>query len=199
MKKQTLLQKLELAARQRKLEKHSKESITWFMRNAKRLGRENSQQLLLKQQPRAYGIGKDVAIGRMFSFAYDPLHKDTLPYFDRFPLGFYVGPAPDGFYMMNLHYLSPKYRAIIFDELLNITTNPGNTARKKVRLTYDLLNNSRKFRLFRPCFKHYLAKQLDSRIVNIPYDEWEAAIFLPIATFQGASAAQVWSDSILGL
>lgn len=199
MTKSTLLQTLELAARQRKLEKHSGESIKWFMKTARMVGRQRAQELLIRQQPRAYGIGKDIAIGKMFTFAYDPKGKDTLPYFDRFPLGFYIGPAPNGFYMMNLHYLSPKFRAIIFDRLLDITNNPGNTTRKKVRMTYDLLNSSQKFKLFRPCFKHYLAGQLDSRIVSIPYDEWEAAIFLPTADFQGASASQVWSDSILGV
>lgn len=199
MKSDTLLQKLEQAARQRNLGRNSTESIKWFMRNAKLIGREKAQQLVLKEQPKARGIGKDIPIGKMFTFAYDPKHKDTLPYFDRFPLGFYVGPAPSGFYMINLHYLSPKHRAILFDELLKIVNSPGNTGGRKVRLTYDLLNGTRKFKLFRPAFKHYLAKQLDSRVVSIPYEEWEAALFLPLAEFKGATAAQVWSDSILGL
>ena len=196
----TLLQKLEKAARARKLEKNSEESIEWFRVNARKaVGRERAQTLLIQQQKRAQNIGKRPAIGRMFTFGYDPKHKDTLPYYDRFPLGFYIGPAKGGFYLLNLHYLSPKYRAILFDSLLDITNNPRYAHNKKLKITYDLLNGSQKFRYFKPCFKHYLGKQLESRVVEIPNEEWEAALFLPTADFVGASATQIWSDSALGV
>ena len=196
----TLLQKLTKAAQARQLEKNSKDSLDWFQTNARKIvGRERAQTLLMKQQPKAQDIGKKAPIGKMFSYAYDPLHKDTLPYYDRFPLGFYIGPAKGGFYLINLHYLSPKFRAILFDALMDITNNPRYADTTKLKITYDLLSGSQKFRYFKPCFKHYLARQLDSRIVEIPYEEWEAALFLPTADFEGASATQIWSDSVLGV
>lgn len=197
---ETLLQKLEKAARNRQLDKNSKESLEWFRKNARKtIGREQAQTLLIQQQKRAQNIGKRPPIGKMYTYAYDPKHKETLPYYDRFPLGFYVGPARGGFYLVNLHYLSPKYRAILFDALLSVTNDPRYAENKKLKITYDLLSGSQKFRYFKPCFKHYLAKQLETRIVEIPFTEWEAALFLPTADFEGASANQVWSDSALGV
>ena len=198
-KPETLLQKLQRAADNRKLEKNSGESLEWYKNNARKLvGRERAQTLLIQQQDKAEGVGTNDPIGKMYTYGYDALHKDTLPYWDRFPLGFYVGPAKGGFYMINLHYLSPKYRTILFDALMDITNDPRYTEKRKLNLTYNLLNSSKKFRFFRPCFKHYLTSQLQTRIVEIPYDEWEAALFLPTADFGDAKNTVVWSDSILG-
>lgn len=38
-----------------------------------------------------------VGSGQMYMFYYDPKHKKTLPYYDRFPLIIMVGPAEGGF------------------------------------------------------------------------------------------------------
>ena len=43
--------------------------------------------------------------GVMNLFGYDPKHKATLPYYDRFPLIFPIEPAKGGFYGCNFHYL----------------------------------------------------------------------------------------------
>src|SRR5580693_539959 len=164
----TLLQKLEDQARARGLEKHSEESLEWFRKNAGRLvGRASAQRQVIQQQPYAKGIGRTVPIGKMFTYAYNPKWKDTLPYYDRFPLGFYVGPAKGGFYMLNLHYLPPKARAILFDALLDLQNNPKYTERTKLKLTYRILVSSQKYRLFKPCFKHYLVTHLKTRVVEI--------------------------------
>ena len=66
---------------------------------------------------------KRVRIGRMYHFKYDPKGAKTLPYYDAFPLIFMVGPAPGGFYGINLHYLPPQLRARLMDSLYDITNN----------------------------------------------------------------------------
>jgi hypothetical protein len=195
----TLLQKLEQSARNRNLEKHSKKSLEWFRKNASKVaGKKEAQSLLLKQQKEVHGsLRTQPKIGRMFVYAYDAKHKDTLPYWDKFPLIFLIGKAKNGFLGLNLHYLSPKYRAILFDALLSIVNNTSITEKRKLNLTYKLLKNTQEFSLFSPCIKHYLTNHLVSRAVEIAYNEWEDAIFLPIADFTGASNSKVWSDSIL--
>src|ERR1035437_4736142 len=124
MTKETLLSKLQKAADQRNLARNSVDSLEWYKNNAKRLfSKESAQTLLIQQQEKAKNIGTKVPIGRMYTYGYDALHKDRLPYFDRFPLIFYVGPAEGGFYGINLHYLSQKYRAILFDALMDIAND----------------------------------------------------------------------------
>ena len=199
-KPETMLQKLNRTAKQRGIEKNSEDSIEWFKDNARKaVGRERAQTNLLDQQKKARNVGKIQPLGKMFTYAYDPKWKDTLPYYDRFPLGFYLGPAKGGFYMINLHYLSPHYRAVMFDALMEIASSPKYSEKNKLKITYGILKGSEKLSMYKPCFKHYLVAHLRSKVVEIPYAEWEAALFLPTADFAKASASQVWSDSILGM
>ena len=66
-------------------------------------------------------------------------------------------------------------------------------------MTYKLLKSSQKFKLFKPCFKHYLSRQMETRIVEIESEEWAPALFLPTADFGPVAQSKVWSDSVLGL
>ena len=65
----------------------------------------------------------------------------------------------------------------------------------KLKLNYDILNSASKFRMFKPCVKHYLTGQLKTRLVYINPTEWDVALFLPTARFVGATQAQVFKDS----
>ena len=130
-------------------------------------------------------------------FIYDALHADKLPYFDAFPLIVMVGPAPGGFYGINLHYLPPKPRAVLFDNLISIASDRRYDEKTKLKLSYNLLQLSSKYKLYKPCFKHYLFSQLKSRLVFVSAEHWDAALFLPTANFQGAINTKVWSDSML--
>ena len=102
-------------------------------------------------------------LGKMQFFFYDPKHKKTLPYYDKFPLIFKVGPAKGGFYGLNMHYLPLKQRAILMDALYDTTTNNKFDANTKLKISYDILNSASKFKWFKPAFKHYLNKHVRSR------------------------------------
>ena len=132
--------------------------------------------------------------GRMYMFFYDPKTKDTLPYYDRFPLALLVGPAPGGYYGLNLHYLHPRIRAILLDRLMTYAIGTEETLRLKI--SYRLLKSTSRLKAFRPCFKHYLKKHIRSRMVEIEPPDWETAIFLPTERFRGASKTKVYQDSI---
>ena len=88
----------------------TKESREWFMERAKtlRAGRINRRALMKDELITMTNREK---IGQMLMFFYDPKTKETLPYYDTFPLIIVVGPAPGGFYGLNLHYLPPVLRA----------------------------------------------------------------------------------------
>jgi hypothetical protein len=123
------------------------------------------------------------------------MHKETLPYFDRFPLIVAVAPAEGGFYGMNLHYVAPVPRARLLDSLMLTTNNDNYDETTKFRINYNILNSAAKFRWFRPCFKRYLFSQVESKIMLVPSSEWEIAIFLPTEKFVGANKTKVWRES----
>jgi hypothetical protein len=170
----------------------TKESQQWFQRNVKKLGDINRRSLLKDD---ALDVTTKPKIGDMMMYFYDPKHKATLPYYDRFPLTIMVEPAEGGFYGLNLHYLSPTVRARFLDELMKLGPKNMNDTTRLQRMRYKTLKGVTKYKEFKPCFKHYLMSHVESRIVRVPMTEWQIAIFLPTEQFKNVKAQSVWRYS----
>jgi hypothetical protein len=134
-------------------------------------------------------------IGSMYMFAYDPKHKETLPYYDRFPLVIPIGPAKGGFIGINFHYLPPRLRAKLFDALYDTATNERFDESTRLRVNYGILSNAAKFKEFKPCIKHYLTPHIRTRLIYVNPSEWDIALFLPSANFYGANRSKVYAES----
>lgn len=169
----------------------TRESAEWFRKQLANMRSINRQRLLRDQLVTKVSRPK---IGEMYMFYYDAKHKDTLPYWDQFPLIILVDQAPKGFYGLNLHYLPLTLRAQLFDALVE-TSNKRYDETTRMRIKYDLLKGVNKMKYFKPCFKRYLSGHVDSGIVKVEPSEWEIALFMPIQKFKGATATQVWKDS----
>lgn len=172
--------------------KNTEKSLNWFKRQLMGMKTINRQNLIKDDnlKPRSAPLP-----GRMFMYFYDPKHKKTLPYYDRFPLIFMVEKAERGFYGLNLHYLPHKQRAIFFDRLTDYTTNEKYNLTTRLRLSYNLLKGSSRLSAFAPCFKHYLSEHVRSRMVEVPASDWETVLFLPSENFKKKNKNQVWTDS----
>lgn len=186
-----LFQKLEFEAFRKGITPRSKESRAWFMNKAKNLNVSRSK--LMKEEP--IELRSRPAVGRMYMYFYDPKTKDTLPYYDRFPLIIMVGPAPKGFMGLNLHYLPLDVRAKFLDALLGTINNERYDESTRFRLSYDMLKRASRLRAFKPCLKRYLSSHVRSRLALVPAPEWEIATFLPTADFEKASSSEVYKDS----
>lgn len=186
-----LFQKLEFEAFRKGITPRSKESRAWFMNKAKNLNVSRSK--LMKEDP--IELRSRPAVGRMYMYFYDPKTKDTLPYYDRFPLIIMVGPAPRGFMGLNLHYLPLDVRAKFLDALLGTINNERYDESTRFRLSYDMLKRASRLRAFKPCLKRYLSSHVRSRLALVPAPEWEIATFLPTADFEKASSSEVYKDS----
>jgi hypothetical protein len=166
----------------------------WYRDRASEVQSVNVQREM-RNRERLYPKLVDLDIGRMYMFFYDPKHKDTLPYYDRFPLIFVMEKYSDGFLGMNLHYLPPVYRARLMDNLYNIERNDSQRESKKLRLTYGLLNASARYKYFRPTVKRYLTGHVRSRFLYVPYEEWDIALMLPTERFKKGKKQKIWNDS----
>ena len=143
-------------------------------------------QLLRRQEEGSATLGK------MLFYKYDPKFAKKLPYWDMYPLVFPFEKAKGGFYGLNLHYIPPRERAVLMDELKRYTTNKKYDETTRLKLTYDILKG---FGRAVPCVKRYLGSNVRSNTVRINADEWEIAIFLPVERFQKESTRTVWNDS----
>lgn len=190
---ETITQRLEKIARQKGLEPFAMKSMNWFISKAHSINRADTRKELFKHGKKKNGLP---ALGRMYFYRYDAKHKDTLPYWDSFPLIFLVGLEETGWLALNIHYLPPKARALLLDKLINLRSNKKYTDSVRLRMTYQLLKNIPKYYLFKPCLKRYLASHVKSRIIEIPFTEWEATIFLPLQQFNKEINSRIWSDSL---
>lgn len=191
-----LFQTLEYEAFRAGITPRTEQSRKWFMERAKQLRGINRNQLM-KEEP--IEIRNQSAIGSMYMFFYDAKHKDTLPYYDKFPLVIVLQKAPGGFLGLNLHYLPPVLRAKFLDALLDTTNNDRYDDTTKFKLTYDLLQRAAKMKYYKPCIHHYLGEQVRSKFSRIPAPEWEIATFLPTADFVSGgkkyNISSVYKDS----
>lgn len=187
----SLFDTLQANAQRAGIQARTKQSKNWFRKKVNELGDVNPRKLL--KDDALDPSSKEIS-GSMYMYFYDPKHKKTLPYYDKFPMVIVVEPAPGGFYGLNLHYLAPGVRARFLDELMK--TAPKNvTDKSRLKLRYDLLQSTKKFKEFQPCFKHYLNSQVKGQPVRVPMSEWEIAIFLPVEQFAKVKKETVWRYS----
>lgn len=66
----------------------TEESRKWFLKKAQNM-RSINREALMQEDP-LKSRSKQI-VGGMFMFGYDPKHKDTLPYYDVFPLVIVLG------------------------------------------------------------------------------------------------------------
>ena len=168
----------------------SKQARAWLQSKVKELN--PSRQALFKDTSRQR---INSIIGRMYFYYYDPKTKDSLPYYDRFPLVIPIEQYSDGFLGLNLHYIHPKQRIILLDKLSEYATDSRYDDRTKLQLSYALLGAAAKAFEATPCIKRYLYNHVQSRLVEISANEWDIAALLPMENFVGATTSKVWADS----
>ena len=192
MATKSYFEKLETEAFRSGVQPRTRESLEWFKKRLASVSRVQNNVIL--KDPALNRVQKPF-MGRMYMYFYDPKTKETLPYYDRFPLIIMVKKEKNGFTGLNLHYLPPVLRAKFFDNLTEFTNNKKYDESTRFRLTYNFLKSSTKMDFFKPCFKRYLTSQITTRITEVPATEWEVALFLPTDKFVKNSRNTVWRKS----
>lgn len=171
-----------------------RDSRTWFRQAAQDVTSVNRNRMMNDKKNISSSLDEK-NIGQMFMFFYDPKHKDTLPYYDTFPLIFLIGFKDNGFMGINLHYLPPFLRAKLMDTLYQTINNQRYDDTTKLRVSYKILASASRFKYFKPCVKHYLVEHVQSNYLNIEPTNWDSALMLPTEQFKKASAERVWRES----
>jgi len=177
----------------------SRESLRWLMQKIAKLRNPTRLSVPITKEKDRWtrpGDRQKFLMGGMYYFVYDAKGKDSLPYYDRFPLVLPLKRLPDGFIGLNLHYLPLRYRVLFLRKLLNFAIYNEDDEIKRIRITYPILDASSKLKEFRPCLKRYLYTHIKSRILAVEPNEWDVATYLPVHQFKNAQPKQVWQDSI---
>lgn len=187
-----LLDKLKTAIKTSRAGAKARAAGDWFREKVKQAQASGKLRVVTPNQLLRRQEEGGAVLGKMMFYKYDPKFAKKLPYWDMYPLVFPFEKVKGGFYGINLHYLPPRERAILMDQLNKYTTNKKYNESTRLRLNYNLLKG---FGRAIPCVKRYLTDNIKSRSVRINADEWEIAIFLPVERFQKQSKGVVWRDS----
>ena len=188
------LDKLKSAINTSNVKSKARAAGDWFKEKAKQAGASARMSAWTPSMVLKKGAdqAENIMLGKMFFYKYDPKWAKKLPYWDMYPLVFPFEKAPGGFYGINLHYVRPRDRAILMDQLNKFASNSKYDETTKLQLSYDIL---KRYGRAVPCVKRYLGSHVRSQTIRIDADEWEIAIFLPVERFQKESSATVWKDS----
>ena len=192
---ESYLDKLKDAIRTDQVAAKARAAGNWFRsivnRTRGQFSKETPQKILSRQDSL---VSKSV-LGKMYFYSYNPKWKDELPWYDTFPLVFPIERYPDGFLGLNFHYLAPKHRAILMDQLKMFANNKKYDETTKLRLSYNMLKGFTKIKRAKPTVHRYLNSKINSKFVLVNADEWDVALFLPVERFKKANKKQVWANS----
>lgn len=171
-------------------ERRSQESLDWFKLRLRKI-RQPVNKLLTDDD---FPVVARPELGKMYMYLYDAKYKQTMPYWDRFPLIICFDLLSDGFMGINLHYIAPRYRTPLLLSLYEIAIENDNDDEQRVLLSYQLIKSVSTLRYAKPCVKRYLFSHIDSRISEIPMDYWDMMVMLPSQQFN-VNANTVYAES----
>ena len=192
---ESYLDKLKDAIKTNQVTARAKAAGDWFRSIVNRTKGKFSSETPEKILSRTEQLESKSVLGKMYFYSYNPKWKDKLPWYDTFPLVFPIEKYKNGFLGLNFHYLHPKDRAILMDQLKGFANNKKYDETTKLRLTYNMLNGFSKIKRAKPTVHRYLNSKINSKFVLVNADEWEVALFLPVERFKKAHKKQVWAHS----
>jgi len=173
----------------------SEESRRWFRDKAGQLSDIRPDRLMKTKGARDNTVNRLFHPGDLYLFQYEAKGKETLPYYDRFPLVMLIEDYSGGFMGVNFHYLPPKLRAVLMTQMYEFLSDERFDEKTRLKFTYERLKSLSGKSLWKPCIKRYLNNQCKSRFVKIHPAEWDIVLQLPLDRFVGARRTTVYKHS----
>lgn len=138
--------------------------------------------------------------GKLYAYIYDAKHKDTLPYWDKYPLIINLGFGQNGtsrvMYGLNLHYIPPKARQEFLEELLKQYANtPVISNKTKLKINWSQVKG---FKGADQMIKSYLPGHIKGPMIEIKPADWANVVMMPLQQFMSKgkrySATSVWKS-----
>lgn len=153
----------------------------------------------LKTGIRGHKVSKPMP-GKVYAYIYDAKHKDTLPFWDKYPLIIYLGLGTQGstqlMYGLNMHYIPPKARQQLLEDLLKQYANTSTITNKtKLKINWS---NVKGYAGADKMIKAYLPGNIKGPMVEIKPDDWANVVLMPLQQFMSKgkrySSSKVWSS-----
>ncbi|QHJ78973.1 MAG: hypothetical protein [Caudoviricetes sp.] len=166
---------------------NNKKSVAWFNN-------------VIKSSIRGHTV-KRPQPGSIYAYVYDAKHKDTLPYWDKFPLIIYLGDytAKNGNRLLlglNLHYIPPKARQEFLEALLPHANTDSLSNKTRLKINWSQV---RSMKGADQMIKAYLPGHIKGAITEIKPADWANVLYMPLQQFMSKgkrfSSRTVWRKS----
>lgn len=175
------------------LARHTKESLDWFRKRVSKDLRLNRRRLLRDHGDYRTRKGSESrsVIGRLYFFEYDAMEAGDreLGVYDRFPMVFVFNTSTTNsdyklVHAINMHYLVPRERALVYLKLLKIKNKKGWTNDTKLKASWSLLRSVADDNLLKRAVHSYRVDRIvGHKMVEIHAADWEVAVFLRLEQF----------------
>lgn len=151
----------------------------------------------IKAGVRGHKVAKPTP-GKLYAYIYDAKHKETLPYWDKYPLIIYLGLGKHNLmYGLNLHYIPPKARQQFLEELLKqYASTPTITNSTKLKIDWSKVKG---FQGADQMIKAYIPANIKGTLIEIKPSDWANVVMMPLQQFMSKgkrfSAQKVWANS----
>ena len=166
-------------------------SIQWFFSLLKGTKKKGAG-IIAADGTEIYNPAKSPLLGQMFFFLYDAKHKDTLPYWDKFPLVIPIGITDKHLLGLNLHYMPPPLRRGVI-QMFMARRRRANTPQAYMDLTWRIAKNLLAMKVLNPMIHMYLFSHVRPPFIHVKEEAWINATMLPVQQFQKKTARQVWN------
>jgi hypothetical protein len=170
------------------LVRHSKASLDWFRKRVSKDLRHNRRRLLRDHGDYRTRAGREnkTLIGRLYFFEYaaEEAGDRELGVYDRFPMVFIFNTSLSTqnkklIHAINMHYLVPRERAVVYLKLMKLRNKKGWTHATKLKASWELLKSVADHELLQRAVHSYRVDRIiNHKMVEIHAADWEIATFL---------------------
>jgi len=182
-------------------------ALKWYRRYISSRYKKVSRNVI-RHSPNVRQVVRPVR-GGMYTFKYVPKGKDSLPYYDSWPLIIPFRRMSGGrIHAFNLHYLPPKLRMKILWKLSPLlmekelideqSAEEGQSADyydlNALNIRYDFTGRGG-LKMLRKCTRTYILNNIRGKLIEFPTQTWPVVAFLPIARWRKEKDPKhIWKD-----
>lgn len=166
--------------------RHSEEAVDWFRVRVSKDLRVQARHIIQEQSDyRKLTKADRTMIGKLYLYEYEAEEAGDADtgFYDRYPMVFFFNVVKNNagntlLYGINMHYLTPKQRAVLYMGLMKLKTSKKWSPNTKLRLQWNLIKSVANHKLAEKAVHAYRLDRMQSKLVEIPSNDWIIAVFL---------------------
>lgn len=181
------------------LVRYTADSLNWFRLRVSKDTKYNRQRLIKNYGDYKRRTGKEnkTLVGRLYYYEYEAVEagdKENNVY-DQYPMVFIFNTSlsNDGkklLHGLNMHYLHPRERAIVYLKLLHVRNKKNYTNATKLKLSWQIIKSLVNHTLYEKAVHTYRVDRIRSKLIEIHPAHWEIAVFLRLETWISVDQAK---------